>query len=112
MIPKLAAKKLLMSVSETVVDCDVRSDRVLAIIVTLRSTATPDENSTVPKNSTSMSGTITANSVAATADESFCSRAAANRIRTQTLEIDILIIVVRPSVRLILERHRRGQQSL
>ena len=54
-----------MSVSATEVDCEVRSDSVRAISVTLRSTATPDENSTVPKNITSMIGTITANSVAA-----------------------------------------------
>ena len=63
MIAVLALKKLVSWVSVTVVFCDVRSDSVRAISVTLRSTATPDENSSVPKNSTSISGTITANSI-------------------------------------------------
>src|SRR5882757_1373931 len=78
-IPTLAAKKLLRSVSVTVVDCEVRSESVRATSVTLRSTATPDENSTIPKNITSMSGTITANSVAATPLQSFDRPKAASR---------------------------------
>ena len=49
--------------SVTEMFCDVRSDSVRAISVTLRSTATPDENSTVPKNSTSIRGTTMANSI-------------------------------------------------
>src|SRR5664279_3510513 len=61
----LAVKKLVTSESATDVDWDVRSESVRATSVTLRSTATPDENSTVPKYITSMIGTITANSVAA-----------------------------------------------
>ena len=72
----LAAKKLVRSVSVTDVDCEVRSDSVRAISVTLRSTATPDENSTVPKNITSISGTIMANSIAAMPRRSFDSSAA------------------------------------
>ena len=76
MIPMLAAKKLLRSVSVTDVDCEVRSESVRATSVTLRSTATPDENSTIPKNITSMSGTIMTNSVAATPRQSFDSSAA------------------------------------
>src|SRR3954451_18890761 len=71
MIPMLAAKKLLRSVSVTVVDCEVRSESVRATSVTLRSTATPDENSTIPKNIVSISGTIMTNSVAATPRVSF-----------------------------------------
>src|SRR3569833_1613805 len=67
MMPVEALKKLVMSLSATEVDCEVRSDSVRAISVTLRSIATAEENSTVPKNITSISGTITANSVAATA---------------------------------------------
>jgi DNA-binding NtrC family response regulator len=36
-----------------------------AISVTLRSTATPEENSTTPKNNAGMTGTIMVNSIAA-----------------------------------------------
>jgi len=67
MIEMLAVNAFCMSESVSVVDCDVRSDSVRAINVTLRSIATADENSTVPKNITSISGTMTANSVAASA---------------------------------------------
>lgn len=66
----LAVNAFCMSVSASVVDCDVKSDRVRAINVTLRSIAMADENSTVPKNITSISGTMTANSVAASARRS------------------------------------------
>ena len=45
MMALLALKKLVSWVSVTEVFCDVRSDSVRAISVTLRSTATPDENS-------------------------------------------------------------------
>src|SRR5437762_1879753 len=65
MIALTVVVKLVRSVSVTLDDCDVRSDSVRATSVTLRSTATPDENSITPKNSVSMIGTITANSTAA-----------------------------------------------
>ena len=45
MIAPLALKKLVSLVSLTEVFCDVRSDSVRATIVTLRSIATPAENS-------------------------------------------------------------------
>src|SRR5947208_15915270 len=65
MIALTVVVKLVRSVSVTLDDCDVRSDSVRATSVTLRSTATPDENSITPKNSVSIIGTITANSTAA-----------------------------------------------
>src|SRR6188474_2400405 len=94
MTPLLAAKKPARSVSLTDVDCDVRSDRVRAIRVTLRSTATPDENSTVPKNITSMTGTMTANSVAAIPLRSTNILAAVRRMRSQIGNIDIVFIAL------------------
>src|SRR6187402_2344705 len=94
MTPLLAAKKPARSVSPTAVDCDVRSDSVRAINVTLRLTATPDENSTVPKNITSMTGTMTANSVAAIPLRSLSILAAARRMRSQIGSIDIDFIAL------------------
>ncbi|OIQ63146.1 hypothetical protein GALL_553140 [mine drainage metagenome] len=85
-IALLAAKKFVMSLSATVVDCDVRSDSVRAISVTLRSTATPEENSTVPKNITSMIGTITANSVAAIPRRSSIRSRTERRIRGRIID--------------------------
>ena len=49
--------KLARSVLVTVDDCEVRSDMLRATSVTLRLIATAEENSTVPKNITSISGT-------------------------------------------------------
>ncbi len=66
MILFATVKKVEMSASATEVDCEVKSDRVRAISVTLRFTAIAEQNSTVPKNITSISGTMKANSVAAT----------------------------------------------
>src|ERR1700690_578451 len=83
----LAVKKLVVSESATDVDWDVRSESVRATSVTLRSTATPDENSTVPKNITSMIGTISANSVAAMARQSVNRRTAETRARRHILDI-------------------------
>ena len=80
--------------SLTDVDCDVRSDSVRAISVTLRSTATPDENSTVPKNITSMTGTMTANSVAAMPLRSVHNLATVRRMRSQIDNIDIDFIAL------------------
>src|SRR5438876_9432444 len=65
MIALLVVVKLVRSVSVTADDCDTRSDIVRATSVTLRLTATPEENSTVPKNIVSISGTMKANSTAA-----------------------------------------------
>src|ERR1700760_1246432 len=70
MIAPAAAKKLARPVSVTETDCDVKSDSVRAVNVTLRLAATPDEKSSVPKNNTSMIGTIIANSIAATPQQS------------------------------------------
>src|SRR4051794_36127685 len=90
MIPTLAAKKLPKSVSVTVVDCEVRSESVRATSVTLRSTATPEENSTTPKNIVIINGTIMTNSVAATPRQSFNSSAAQPRRQNQISDIDMV----------------------
>ena len=79
MMPVLALKKLVNWVSLTEIFCDVRSESVRAISVTLRLTATPDENSLVPKNNTSMIGTIMANSTAARPRRSSTSRSTVRR---------------------------------
>src|ERR1700730_1241581 len=71
MIALAAWPALVRSVSSTFVDGETRSDSVRAACVTLRFTATPDENSTTPKNITSMTGTIMANSIAAMPRQSF-----------------------------------------
>src|ERR1700694_1974538 len=83
----LAVKKLVRSVSETEIDCEVRSDSVRATSVTLRSTATPEEISTVPKNITSMTGTITANSVSAMPRQSSSMSRAERRNRNHIADI-------------------------
>ena len=67
MIALEALKKFCSCVRVSEVFCEVRSARVRTISDTLRSDATPEQSSTVPKNITSISGTITANSVAASA---------------------------------------------
>src|ERR1700712_1116735 len=90
-IPTLAAKKLLRSVSATDIDCEVRSESVRATSVTLRSTATPDENSTTPKNITIISGTIMTNSVAATPRQSFDNSAAARAKRNHRCDIGMML---------------------
>src|SRR5690349_525130 len=108
-----AAKKLVMSASPTDVDCDVRSDSVRAISVTLRSTATADENSTVPKNITSISGTITANSVAASALPSARKSYAERRVARQKFAIACIVPPRSMSlVRLVPERGRGHEQPL
>src|SRR5260370_22813767 len=94
MIPVLALKKLVRSVSLTEIDCEVRSDSVRAISVTLRSTATPDENSTVPKNITNMIGTMMANSVAAIPLQSFNSLPAKSRMPGHIDDIEIVFITL------------------
>ena len=75
------ALKLMRSVSVTVEDCDTRSDRLRAASVTLRLAATPEENSTVPKNSVSINGTTKANSTAALARRSRTKRPSALQAR-------------------------------
>jgi hypothetical protein len=64
MIALEALKKFCSCVRVSEVFCEVRSARVRAIGDTLRSDATPEQSSTVPKNITSISGTMKANSVA------------------------------------------------
>src|SRR5436309_2107298 len=91
MIALPVAVKFVRSVSVTVVDCDVRSDSVRATSVTLRSTATPDENSTVPKNIVSISGTIMTNSVAATPRQSFDNSAAERRRPNHVRDIHVIL---------------------
>src|SRR3954453_6742807 len=108
MIPTLAAKKLVRSLSGTEVDCDVRSDSVRATSVTLRSTATPDENSITPKNSVSMSGTITANSTAALAPLSRTKPPVKPRARSDIFCISITLI----ASRLDMEGRGSGEQAL
>src|SRR4051812_22360591 len=91
MIPMLAAKKLLRSVSVTEVDCEVRSESVRATSVTLRSTATPDENSTTPKNTPIIRGTIMTISVAPTPRQSFDGSAAARRKGSHRCDIGMVL---------------------
>src|SRR3569832_98489 len=99
MIPRLAAKKLVRSESVTTAAWEVKSDAVRAIDVTLRLIEIADENSTVPKNSTSMIGTTMANSVAATPRRSFSRRATRRHARTHVFRAD-------PIVRLMIRRLR------
>src|ERR1043166_3535556 len=105
----LAAKKLLRSLSAIEADCEVRSDSVRATSVTLRSTATPEENSTVPKNIVSISGTIITNSVAATPRQSLQSRTAVRQRRKHGDEFGI-VRSPRSLVRLVTKRGGTGQQ--
>src|SRR5216684_5586548 len=91
MIALAAWPALVRSVSSTFVDCETRSDSVRATCVTLRFTATPDENSTTPKNITSMTGTIMANSIAAMPRQSFTKP----RARSEILFIGDIFIASR-----------------
>src|ERR1700730_10092736 len=87
MIAAEALKKFCSCVSVTAVFCEARSASVRAISDTLRSTATPEENSTVPKNITSISGTMRLNSVAALPRRSLASSAMLRRMRSHMDEI-------------------------
>src|SRR5215475_8275463 len=107
MIALLALKKLVNCVSVTEVFWDVRSDSVRAISVTLRSTATPAENSLVPTNSNAITGMIIANSTAARPLLLLRSSPARRRMRSQIVVIGIIAL---PLVRFVLERGRRSQQ--
>src|ERR1700716_819908 len=91
-------------------DCDVRSDSVRATSVTLRSTATPDENSITPKNSVSMIGTITANSTAALAPLSRTKPPVKPRARSDIFCISISITLI--ASRLDVEGRGGGEQAL
>src|ERR1700712_2678846 len=113
MIDELALKKFVNWVSVTAMFCDVRSDSVRAISVTLRLTAMPDANSSVPKNRSSITGTTMANSVAAmpliSPNRSFAER----RTRSQIFIIGFIAGFIGPAlVRFVLERGGRGQQPL
>src|SRR5882757_8561307 len=107
MIALPVAVKLVRSVSVTLDDCDVRSDSVRATSVTLRSTATPDENSITPKNSVSMIGTITANSTAALAPLSRTKPPVKPRARSDIFCISITLIASRLDV----EGRGSGEQA-
>src|SRR2546423_9297084 len=90
----VAALKMLVSwASLTVRFCEVRSDSVCAMIVTLRSTATAVENSTTPKNSTSISGRIMANSTAAMPRQSSDRWRAERRKRSHILVIGFIALI-------------------
>src|SRR5882757_4634370 len=106
MIALPVAVKLVRSVSVTLDDCDVRSDSVRATSVTLRSTATPDENSITPKNSVSMIGTITANSTAALAPLSRTKPPVKPRARSFCISITLI------ASRLDVEGRGGGEQAL
>src|ERR1700712_2279641 len=113
MIALLALKKLVNWVSVTERFCDVRSDSVRAISVTLRLTATPDENSSVPKNSSSMTGTTMANSIAARPLRSTSSSRAERRTRSHMSITGFIAGFIGPAlVRFVLERGGSGQQPL
>src|ERR1700693_3373302 len=109
MIPELALKKFVSWVSVTAMFCDVRSDSVRAISVTLRLMAMPEANSSVPKNRISMIGTIMANSVAAMPRQSPNKPCAERRTRSH---ISIIGFIGMALVRFVLERRGRGQQPL
>src|SRR5882724_813942 len=98
MMPTLALKMLVSWVSVTEMFCEVRSDSVRAISVTLRSIAMPEENSTVPKNSTSIRGTIMANSTAARPRQLPDRSSAERRMRSQILVIDFIALIQSPSI--------------
>src|SRR5262245_56797034 len=106
-----AAKKLSSWACVTEVFCDVRSDSVRAMMVTLRLAPTPCANSTVPKNITSIKGAMKANSIAPMPLQSFRKLLAVRLgcIRKR----DINSIAGLPTlVRFVLERHGRHQQAL
>src|SRR6476620_11587044 len=120
MMPAPALRKLASWVSVTEMFCEVRSDSVRAITVTLRSIASADENSTVPKNSTSISGTIIANSTAArpllSPDSSRTERRMRCHVPVNGFDdfVDLFArgFIASPSVRFVLERGRRAQKPL
>src|SRR3954471_11273772 len=113
MMALLALKKLVSWASVTEMFCDVRSDSVRAISVTLRLTATPEENSSVPKNSSSMSGMIMANSTAARPLRSTNNSLAERRARSHISTIGFIGAFIGPAlVRFVLERGGGGQQPL
>src|ERR1700753_3566042 len=92
-IPTLAAKKLVMSASPTEADCEVKSESVRAVSVTLRSTAIAEENSTTPKNITSMIGTSMANSIAARPLGSPINAVAETRAWRHAFDIGFMILL-------------------
>ncbi len=94
MIAAEALKKFCSCVAVTEVFCEVRSARVRAISDTLRSDATPEENSTVPKNITSISGTMKANSVAARPLQSL---ARSKILRPLRSHMDEIVFIAFPS---------------
>ena len=94
MIALEALKKFCSCVAVTEVFCEARSARVRAINDTLRSDATPEQSSTVPKNITSISGTMKANSVAAMPRRSLASSAMLRRVRSH---MDEIVFIVLPS---------------
>src|SRR5258706_12573041 len=113
MIAELALKMLVNWASVIEMFCDVKSDSVRAIIVTLRLTAIPDENSSVPKNRTSMIGTIMANSMAARPLQSPNRSCTEDRTRSHMSIIGFTTDFIGPAlVRFVLERCGRGQQPL
>src|SRR3981189_3383102 len=109
MIPALALKMFVSWASVTAMFCDVRSDSVRAISVTLRLTAMPDANSSVPKNRISITGTTMANSMAARPRISPNRSCTERRTRSH---ISIIGFIGMALVRFVLERGGRGQQPL
>src|SRR6266700_3658228 len=79
-------KKLVRAASSTVLFRETISASSSAAIETLRLIAKPVENSTIPKNTASISGTIIANSTAILPRLSRRSLAAANRSETGHLD--------------------------
>src|ERR1700682_1988422 len=110
-MPVLALKKVVSWVSVTETFCEVRSDSVRAISVTLRLTAMPDENSTVPKNIKSITGTMMANSIAATPRRSLY-RSSAERRRRSHIELIGFMALLWSLEGFVLERGGRGQEPL
>src|ERR1700675_953029 len=110
-MPVLALKKLVSWVSVTEMFCEVRSESVRAISVTLRSTAMPDENSTVPKNITSITGAMTANSIAITPRRSLY-RSSAERRRRSHMGVIGFIALLWSLEGLVLECGGRAQAPL
>src|ERR1044072_5328592 len=93
MIALLAFKKLVNWSSVTLVFCDVRSDSVRAISVTLRSTATPAANSLVPTSNAAISGMIMANSTAARPLLFLCRAATWRHRRNNQIDEGILVLI-------------------
>src|SRR5258708_5913761 len=110
-----ALKMLVSCASVTAVFCEVRSDSVRAMMPILRSTATAEQNSTVPKNAISMIGTTIANSVATTPRQS---RQRAIRRSLQKRDNAVVIMMRHlsgagaPGVWLVLERRGRDEEPL